>query len=250
MSFFERAAVLVSEDGLFGGTTTLAMLVMVHAFQQQSNLRWSSENTRTSLTMRRDAERSFRVHFNISADQYSALEDLCDEGGGLDDVFAAYRDSLPVNIQGVRPDFVQRSVGYSGQRCSNAFCVDVAMRVSRIEATFYGVDECYPVKHFVKTCRGGCGATHHVNKKKESAPDGITWHTFYGWEDGIPAEISSKSGKVIMSADFLNHVALTLSRMRYVSTNCRLGRRTIFKQLQFRTPGSVIVDRARSRDNG
>lgn len=81
---------------------------------------------------------------------------------------------------------------------------------------FYGIDECHPVRHYSKTCRGGCGATYYLNKKKLRGPDGSTCHTFYAWEgeDGIPDEITNKSGKSVMSVAFLTQVALTMSRMR------------------------------------
>lgn len=214
MSFFQRADALVSEDGLFHGTTELSLLVLVHACKQQANLRRDEDDNPTSLTMSRDAERSFRDQYDLSAAQYLALVELCDGGEGVGDVYKAYRRSLRNNVQGVAPDFVERSVTYSGVRCSNESCDDVSMRASVIRSTFYGLHECYPIKHYIKTCRGGCGATHHVNKKRQRGPDGVTWHTFYPWEEGIPLELANKSGKSILSVPLLTHVALTLSRMR------------------------------------
>lgn len=213
MSFFQRAELLISEGGLFEGTPELSMLVLVHSFEQQSNLRRDSNNNPTSLTMRREAEQSFCNHYDISAAQYSGLSGLCDNGGGLGDVYAAYRGSLPQNVQGVPPDFVQRSVMYDGV-CSTESCEGNAMRVSHVNATFYDVDECYPIRHYVKKCRGGCGASYFLNKKRQRGPDGSTWHTFFPWTEGVPLEISNKSGKSVLSVAFLTHIALTLSRMR------------------------------------
>lgn len=216
MSFFERADILVADGGLFEGTSTLQMLALVVACQQQENLRRDENNNPTSLTMSRAARASFRAQYDLSADQYQGLVDLCDEGGEVGDVFAAYHESLPNEPQGGASRFVRRSVKYSGESCLNESCEDVAMKVSHVESTFYGVDECYPMRHYVKTCRGGCGARYSLNKRRERAPDGMTWHIFYAWEQGIPEEISSKSGKCVMSVPFLTQVALTLSRMRWV----------------------------------
>lgn len=222
MSFFERADDLVSAGGLFDGTTDLSMLVLVHAFEQLSNLRLDDFGNTTSLTMRRDAESTFRDHYDLSAEQYGALEQICDHEGGLGNVYEAYIQSLPPTTPGVRPGFVRRTVGYGDSRCPNEGCADRVMRVRSLDATFYGIDECYPVKHYAKVCQGGCGSTYYLNKKKRRGHDGSTWHTFYAWEDGIPDEITNKSGKSVMSAAFLTQVALTMSRMRYVYTGYRL----------------------------
>lgn len=73
------------------------------------------------------------------------------------------------------------------------------------------------------TCRGVCGASYHLNKKKLKGPDGSTCHTFYAWEDGIPAEIANKSGRTVMSVAFLTQVALAMSRMRYIIRVLRVG---------------------------
>lgn len=89
-----------------------------------------------------------------------------------------------------------------------------ALRTNFIQSTFYDVDECYPVRHYVKKCRGGCGASYYLNKQKQHGDDGVTWHTFYAWEEGIPQELANKSGRSILSGALLTHVALTLSRMR------------------------------------
>lgn len=136
-----------------------SMLVLVHAFEQLSNLRLDTDGDATSLTMRRDAERTFRAQHELSEDQYHAREQLCDHQVGLGNVHEAYRQSPP-NTPGVSPDCVRRSIGYGGSRCPNEECVDRVMRVRSMDATFYGIDECYPVKHYTQTCQGGCGATY------------------------------------------------------------------------------------------
>lgn len=137
-------------------------------------------------------------------------------------MYEAYIQSLPPTTPGVRPGFVRRTVGYGDSRCPNEGCADRVMRVRSLYATFYGIDECYPVKHYAKVCQGGCGSTYYLNKKKRRGHDGSAWHTFYAWEHGIPDEITNKSGKSVMSAAFLTQVALTMSRMRYVYTGNRL----------------------------
>lgn len=154
MSFFERADTLVGEDDLFHGTSTLEMRVLVIACQQQGSLRRDINDYPTSLTMRRAAAASFRAQYDLSAEQYEGLVGLCDDGGGVGDVFAAYQASLPDDLQGGASGFVRRSVQYAGVVCPNESCDKIAMKVRAIDSTFYGADECYPMKHFVKRMRG------------------------------------------------------------------------------------------------
>lgn len=135
----------------------------------------------------------------------------------MGDVLQAYRDSLPNTVQGTPDDFVRRAFMYEGVKCTNEFCDDVAMKVSVVNANFYDLDECYPAKHYVKTCRGGCGASYYLNNIQH-APDSMTWHSFYPWDQGIPDSISNKSGRTILSASLMTYVALKVSRMRYVCT--------------------------------
>lgn len=201
---------------MFHETTDLDLLVLLHACEQQSSLRVDSDNNRTGRKMRTDAERGFRSHYGVSKAQYDALVELCDEGEGMGDVFRAYERSLPNDAQS---DFVRRSFAYSGNSCPIESCENVAFRVTVMDATYYDIGECFPVKHYVKTCRGGCKGTYYLNKVKQRGLDGVSWHRFYEWDEGVPKEISNKSGKSIFSAEFLTHTALTLSRMRYVGEN-------------------------------
>lgn len=103
MSFFERADALVSVGALFEHSTDLDMLVLVHAFEQHSDLRLDTDGNPTSLTMRRDAERMFRDLYDLSAEQYRALEQLVDIDGGIGNVYDAYVESLPPVTPGVAP---------------------------------------------------------------------------------------------------------------------------------------------------
>lgn len=220
MSFFHRAASLREEGASFHGTSDLDFFVLMVACKDQSMLRVDGDGNPTGRKMRTDAERTFRAQFDLSAAQYSDLVELCDEGGGIGDVFEAYERALP----SAQSDYVRSLVCFSGNRCPNESCENAAFRVTVLKATYYGSDECYPVKHYVKTCRGGCKSTFYLNKVKERGLDGVSWHRFYAWSNGVPPEITNKSGKSVLSAGFISQVALTLSRMRYDFRSPRVSR--------------------------
>ena len=137
MSFFQDAFDLVATtDGRFHATTAEKMLVLVHAFCQQENMRATPAGD-ASLTMRRDAERGFCANYHLSVAQYACLAELC-RGGQVRDVFASYLRSLPPAVQGVRSTFVRRMFAHAKHSCCGS-----KMRVRRMGATVYGRDECY-----------------------------------------------------------------------------------------------------------
>ena len=191
MAFFQDAAALVStEGGPFHGTTTARMMVLRHAYSRQENMRETTDD-QTSLTMRRDAERDFRAHYQLSAAQYSSLAELC-RGGEARGIFAAY-----LAVQGVRPTFVHSI--FADDRSHGCGSM---MGVRRIEATVYEHNQCYHVWHYVKHCTGGCASAHYFNKKTlkgATGADDVTWHCSYAWTSGdVPGHIPNKSGRSIL----------------------------------------------------
>ena len=89
---------------------------------------------------------------------------------------AAFVRSIPSDFEGVCPTFVRI---FADDR---KYCCDSKIRLSPLEATFDGRDECYPTKHSVKQCTGGCAAAYYLNKmtfKGETGAEDVTWHCFY-----------------------------------------------------------------------
>lgn len=173
-SFFKNMDILTRVGSPFCETTPGHMLMLFHAFNEQDNLRRTHEGTRTCVRLRGDAERTFRTQYHLSSVQHESLVGL-HVGADVGDVISAYRRSLPSPVHGARPNFVRRSFMFRETRCCNR-----ALRLSVQGATFYDLAESYPVKHYAKHSRGGCGSAYYLTKKTTRG-QGMVWHTFYAW---------------------------------------------------------------------
>lgn len=97
------------------------------------------------------------------------------------------------------------------------YCCGYKMPVREVQATAFSRTGAFAAKHVVKTCRGECGKTWYLNKKmytEKLGEDDVTTHTFYRWTAGVPAWISTKSGKVIISTDLLTDFSIAQSTLR------------------------------------
>lgn len=223
MDLFEECARAQSTEGdPLQGFEPTRLLVLFEHLANQLNARFTSFEQPCSLRQTRDFQDGFCAHFGLSALQYQRLLELF-ESCGRPAVGAAYRDSHPEHVDGIRPTYCRRYFGVDAVHCCGK-----TMRVRYVIATVIEVSESYPAMHIVKECQGDCKSSWYLNKRtyrgEMDDPDGgpldaqgLLFHEFYPFEGGeTPLYTASKSGRTIMSLAYLTQVAAAQCTQRSV----------------------------------
>ena len=194
---------MTSDNGEFANFGETQMILMLQELTSHSNMRFDSDGNPVSESQRGIFERSFRDHFNLSAEQWACLTDIHDRCA-LGDIASARADSSPTPVAGGRPAYVRRVFASERTRCCGRL-----LRVRWVSASVYTRDDCYAAWNLVKSCRR-CRTRYMFDKKVLSGLYGgrhADWHVYNAWVDGrVPAFVATKSGHGIFCTRYLTAV--------------------------------------------
>lgn len=158
-----------------------------------------------SRTQLKRLQEFFCGKFNINMVQHQCITAMYDLGE-VGNVYSAYQASLKEPQQEAGTGFVRRYF-----ESDKTTCCGRVLKVRFVVATCHERDDCYEAGHVVKTCRE-CSKRYYLDKTvgpSSYEERACVWHIFYPRTGGeLPAYISSKSGKTIISTDLLTDWAM------------------------------------------